>query len=108
MSKTEARVQAAAPVFSALGDPTRLALFSMLSDGASRSITELTRTSSVTRQAVTKHLAVLESAGLVDGAQSGREKRFALRRNGLDDARDLLDKISARVGPRASASQGFC
>ena len=49
----------------------------------------------MTRQAVTKHLGVLEAAGLVDGAQSGREKRFALRREGLDEARALLDKISA-------------
>ncbi len=88
------KADAAAPVFAALGDPKRLALFSALSDGAPRSITELTRESTITRQGVTKHLAVLESAGLIDSAQSGREKRFALRREGLDDARRLLDKIS--------------
>ena len=85
----------AAPIFAALGDPTRLALFSTLSDGAPRSITELTWQSSVTRQAVTKHLAVLESAGLINGVKNGRQKHFTLRNDGLNDARHLLDKISA-------------
>ncbi|GJL95773.1 MAG: transcriptional regulator [Hyphococcus sp.] len=95
MLKADTRAKASAPVFAALGDPTRLALYSALSDGAPKSITALTLQSSVTRQAVTKHLAVLETAGLISSEKNGREKNFTLRHDGLDDAKDLLDKISA-------------
>jgi DNA-binding transcriptional ArsR family regulator len=69
--------QAHAPVFAALGDETRLALIARLSDGQPRSISQLTEGLSLTRQAVTKHLRVLEGAGLVHGMRAGRETRFA-------------------------------
>ncbi|MGH8010498.1 MAG: ArsR/SmtB family transcription factor, partial [Candidatus Binatia bacterium] len=53
-------------VFAALADPTRLALIETLSDGESRSIVALSQNGSITRQAVTKHLTVLERALLVE------------------------------------------
>jgi DNA-binding transcriptional ArsR family regulator len=53
--------------FSALGDDTRLALVHRLSRESPLSITELTKSGTVTRQAVTKHLRVLEDAGIVAG-----------------------------------------
>ena len=83
-------------VFAALGDPTRLALLTRLSDGPARSITELTTGAGVTRQAVTKHLEVLEGAGLVSRARAGRESRFAYRAEPLDDAKAFLEAVGAR------------
>ena len=67
-----------APVFAALGDETRLALVARLNDGRSHSIAQLTVGTRLTRQAVTKHLRVLEHAGVVRCARSGRESRFEL------------------------------
>ena len=64
----------AAPVFAALGDETRLSLMVKLAAGQPRSISQLTRGSRLTRQAVTKHLRLLEDAGLVVTRRSGREK----------------------------------
>ena len=95
MQKAEEDVSAAA-VFAALGDPTRLSIFKTLGDGRARSITELSDGAAVTRQAVTKHLETLAGAGLVRGERNGREKRFALQRDGLVDAQRLLDEVSVQ------------
>src|SRR5258705_7923524 len=67
-----------APLFAALGDRTRLALLARLSGGSPLSISRLSEGSPVTRQAITKHLRVLQSAGLVRGERSGRERLFRL------------------------------
>jgi len=85
-----------APVFAALGDPTRLALLAQLSDGAPRSISALSAGSDLTRQAVTKHLRVLEKAGLVASVRVGRESRFEFRPEPVADARSYLDTVSAQ------------
>lgn len=63
-----------ATIFAALGDSTRLALLVALRSGGTRSIARLAAASGMTRQAVTKHLAVLEEAGLVVAQKRGREK----------------------------------
>ena len=60
------------------------------------SITQLTEGTRVTRQAVTKHLIVLEDAGLVRGSRQGRERVWELRTRQLEDARRVLDTISQR------------
>ena|SRR2546423_12705703 len=83
-----------APIFAALGDPTRLALLTKLSGGPRFSIARLTKGSSLTRQAITKHLRVLQDAGLVRGVRRGRENLFELKPDPLDHARDALDRIS--------------
>jgi DNA-binding transcriptional ArsR family regulator len=85
-----------APIFAALGDRTRLSLLATLSDGQARSIASLAANADITRQAVTKHLRVLENAGLVGSARVGRESRFACRPEPLADARAYLDAVSAR------------
>jgi DNA-binding transcriptional ArsR family regulator len=85
-----------APVFAALGDPTRLSLLTELSDGRARSITALSAHSRLTRQAVTKHLQVLHGAGLVSLARVGRESRFAYRPEPIATARSYLDTVSAQ------------
>jgi DNA-binding transcriptional ArsR family regulator len=83
-----------APVFAALGDRTRLSLLAKLSDGAARSIASLSADTDLTRQAVTKHLHVLQGAGLVRSLKVGRESRFAYRAEPLDEARAYLDLVS--------------
>lgn len=83
-----------APVFAALGDRTRLSLIGKLSDGRPRSIAGLSADTKITRQAVTKHLKVLENAGLVRSQRVGRESRFALRPEPLADARAYLDTVA--------------
>lgn len=85
-----------AAIFAALGDPTRLSLLTRLSDGQSRSISALSADGRLTRQAVTKHLRVLEGAGLVRGERVGRESRFAYRPEPVDEARAYLDTVSAQ------------
>lgn len=65
-----------APVFAALGDPTRLHLLERLAAAQQASITALTAETGLTRQAVTKHLHVLASVGLVVDVQRGRERVF--------------------------------
>jgi DNA-binding transcriptional ArsR family regulator len=83
-----------APIFAALGDRTRLALLSKLGDGQARSIAALSTDTALTRQAITKHLHVLQDAGLVASLRVGRESRFAARRETIDEARAYLDRVS--------------
>jgi DNA-binding transcriptional ArsR family regulator len=85
---------ASALLFAALGDETRLRLILRLCDGGPMSITRLSAGSSVTRQAITKHLRVLEDVHLVRGTRHGRESVWQLERRRLKDARRYLDMIS--------------
>jgi DNA-binding transcriptional ArsR family regulator len=86
--------QRSAPLFAALGDETRLRVVARLSEEGPLSITRLTEGASVSRQAVTKHLRVLEEVGLVKGARDGRENVWQLEPRRLAEARRLLDIIS--------------
>jgi DNA-binding transcriptional ArsR family regulator len=89
-----AEAKSSAPLFAALGDQTRLRLVSRLCDGGPMSITRLTAGSRITRQAVTKHLRVMEEAGLVRSARHGRESVWQLETRRLEEARGYLDSIS--------------
>jgi DNA-binding transcriptional ArsR family regulator len=66
------RIRHYAPIFAALGDARRLTLVSRLCDAHPRSISQLSKGSTITRQAITKHLRVLEEAGLVRAETVGR------------------------------------
>jgi DNA-binding transcriptional ArsR family regulator len=88
--------QAHAPLFAALGDKTRLLLVSRLCGDGPMSIRGLTTGSQITRQAVTKHLRVLEGAGLVRSKRRGRERIWQLEQNRLEEARLYLENISAQ------------
>jgi DNA-binding transcriptional ArsR family regulator len=77
-----------------LGDETRLALVTKLSGGELRSISDLTRGSRLTRQAVTKHLRVLEKAGLVRCSRSGRKSLFALDPEPVRELEEYLGLVS--------------
>lgn len=83
-----------APIFAALGDETRLTLVTRLSGGEPRSISQLTAGSKLSRQAITKHLRVLENAGIVQGVRSGRESLFELNPAPLDDLKVYLNRVS--------------
>ncbi len=86
--------KARASVFAALGDETRLSVLGKLVGGQAQSISRLTEGTNLTRQAITKHLRVLEGAGVVRCIRVGRESRFALEPKPLDDARTYLDYVS--------------
>jgi DNA-binding transcriptional ArsR family regulator len=86
--------RADAAAFAALGDETRLGIVARLCGSGPASIASLTERSGVTRQAVAKHLRVLEDAGLVRTTRAGRESRWHVLQGGLDDARRTLDRIS--------------
>ena len=88
--------EVAAPLFAALADPTRLALLKRLADGEPRPIVALASASILTRQAVSKHLAVLSGAGLVARRPSGRETLYALRPERLAEARAWLDEVESQ------------
>ena len=81
-------------MFAALGDEQRLRIVARLCDEGPLSIAALTDGANVTRQAVTKHLHVLESAGIVRGTREGRENVWALEPRRLARAREHLETIS--------------
>jgi len=83
-----------AEVFSALGDVVRLRVLVKLSGGVSCSIAELTEGAGVTRQAVAKHLRVMEQAGVVEARLTGREKLYSLDPDSLAEAMACLDMAS--------------
>ena len=81
-------------VFAALGDQTRLALVARLSAGQRYSISQLTEGRRLTRQAITKHLHVLERAKIVRSVQRGREKRFEYNPQPIDELKAYLNEVS--------------
>jgi DNA-binding transcriptional ArsR family regulator len=83
-----------AVVFAALGDDTRLALVAKLVSGKSASIAQLASGSPLSRQAITKHLRVLERAGVVHSVRSGRESQFVLDPRPLHAMHHYLDRVS--------------
>jgi len=86
--------RAPAPVFAALGDETRLALIATLCGGEPSSISRLTAGSTLTRQAITKHLRILERAGIVRCVRQGRESLFELDPSSLKEVGEHLDRVS--------------
>ena len=85
-----------ATVFAALGDETRLALVTRLSGGQPHSISRLTAGSRLTRQAITKHLRVLEGAGIVHRARVGRESLFEFDPKPIEGIKEYLGLVSAQ------------
>ena len=102
-----AKRQAHAPVFAALGDETRLALVAKLCRGQPRSISQLTEDSRLTRQAITKHLRVLEQAGVVHSVRSGRESLFAFDPEPIEEIKKYLDAVSEQWDQALSRLKSF-
>jgi len=93
---TSERLVGAAPVFTALGDETRLRIVSRLAREGPLSITRLTDGTELSRQAISKHLRVLADAGLARGRRCGREQIWQIEARRLRDARRCLGEISAQ------------
>lgn len=94
MSKNALRAE----LFAALGDPTRLQLVQALAGGEARSIRQLGSEATISRQALTKHLRVLEQAGLVRATRYGREVRFRLEAQAIEDAQRFLAQVERQWG----------
>ena len=101
------REREAVPVFVALGDATRLRLLSRLSTEGPLSITRLSDGTGVTRQAITRHLYALDSAGLVRHARKGREQIWDLNAKRLEVARQYLDYVAAQWDAAAARLKAF-
>ena len=107
------RVEPAAPtpdlarVFFALGDATRLRLIALMCAGGAFSITQLTASTDISRQAVTKHLQVLASAGLVHDLRSGRERLWQFEGSQVDEARRSLELIGRQWEQALGSLQHF-
>ena len=93
--RVEIGLAEAALLFAALGDETRLALLRRLSEGGPASISALSESFRVSRQAITKHLHALARAGIVGSRREGRERIWEVRTGRLAEARRYLDQISA-------------
>jgi DNA-binding transcriptional ArsR family regulator len=90
-------------LWAAVADPTRRRLLDALLAHGEATATTLAGELPVTRQAVAKHLAVLERAGLVDSRRLGREVRYAVRPERLDAATEWLARVAAEWDQRLGA-----
>jgi len=93
---TNSSAGATAPIFAALGDSTRLELVTRLSDGGTHSISKLCKGLGQSRQGVTKHLRVLEQAGVVISNKTGRENQFVLLPESLLRMQSYLQLVSTQ------------
>ncbi|MGH9433333.1 MAG: ArsR/SmtB family transcription factor [Terriglobia bacterium] len=93
-SSMAAKRQPHAPVFAALGDETRLSLVAKLCGGQQRSISQLTEGSKLTRQAITRHLRVLERVEIVHSVRTGRESLFEFDPEPIEEIKKYLDLVS--------------
>ena len=93
-------------LFDALADPTRCKLLERLAERVEpSSISELSAAFPITRQAVTKHLALLEQAELVRAERRGRERRYTFAPEPLDRAAAWIASLEARWDARLAALQ---
>ena len=96
-----------APVFAALGDETRLSLVAKLCGGRPHSISQLAEGSKLTRQAITKHLRVLESVGIVHSVRMGRENLFEFNPEPVEQMKKYLDLLSEQWDQALSKLKSF-
>jgi len=89
-------------VLVALADPTRRRLLDALATQP-QTATALAEHVPVTRQAIVKHLAVLEHAGLVEARKSGREVQFSVRPERLESTAHWMRRVAAAWDERLSA-----
>jgi DNA-binding transcriptional ArsR family regulator len=101
------RLTQTAPVFAALGDPVRLAIVSRLSADGPLPTIRLKQGTRVTRQAVTKHLRVLEDVGLVRSDRVGRDRLWQVEAQRLAELRKSLEEISARWDVRLERLRSY-
>jgi ArsR family transcriptional regulator, cadmium/lead-responsive transcriptional repressor len=83
-------------LWSAVADPTRRRVLDALLEHGEATTTTIAQGLPVTRQAVAKHLTVLGRAGLVTGRRSGREVRYAVQPDRLDDAAEAVARVATQ------------
>jgi DNA-binding transcriptional ArsR family regulator len=81
-------------LWSAIADPSRRRVLDLLVRGGAASASALAAEVPFTRQAVMKHLAVLEAAGLVSRSRQGREVRFVVDPKRLDEATRAMMRLA--------------
>jgi DNA-binding transcriptional ArsR family regulator len=91
---TPPKTTEAAAIFAALSDETRLVIVARLCKDGPLSIVRLTDGSTISRQAITKHLNTLSKAGLVRSERTGRERIWKLRTKRLAEVSRYLTQIS--------------
>lgn len=100
-------------MFEALADPVRRRLVSQLAESSPRTATQLAQHHTISRQAVVKHLAILERARLVATQRAGREKHYILTPEPLKQLGRWIDTVSVRWEARLARlkrlveSQGY-
>ena len=87
-------------LFTALADPLRRSLLENLAEHSPRTATQLAEDYPVTRQGILKHLTILEHAGLVAIHQVGREKRYTLTPEPLEELEQWIEDIGAKWDER--------
>lgn len=97
----------AVPLFAALGDPVRFGMITRLADDGPLPTIELQRGTGVTRQAVTKHLQVLEEVGLVTSDRVGRDRQWRMQPQRVEEARACLEQISRQWDLRLARLKAF-
>jgi len=93
--------------FAALGDPTRRRVLGLLAERDGATASELARELPVTRQAIAKHLAALDEAGLAAGRREGRETRYRLTPEPLGEAVAWMASVGAEWDERLARLQGY-
>jgi DNA-binding transcriptional ArsR family regulator len=83
-------------LWAAVADPTRRRVLDALLECGEASTTTLAEGMPVTRQAVAKHLAVLDRVGLVAGRRRGREVRYTVRPERVDEAAEAMARVAAQ------------
>lgn len=96
-------VEAVDAVFVALADPTRRLLLERLGAHGEATATTLAAELPVSRQAVVKHLGVLDHAGLVSGRRQGKEMRYAVRSDRLTATARWLTAVATEWDRRLAA-----
>jgi DNA-binding transcriptional ArsR family regulator len=102
-----AKRSAYASVFAALGDETRLSLVAKLCGGQPYSISQLTQGSKLTRQAITKHLRMLESVGILHSVRTGRKSLFEFDPQPIEGIKEYLDFVSEQWDQALSRLKSF-
>src|SRR5215211_4900909 len=87
-------------IFLALADPMRRSLLVNLAEYSPKTATQLAQEYPITRQGILKHLSILETAGLVAVHQEGREKRYTLTPEPLEELEQWIEDIGAKWDER--------
>ncbi len=96
-----------ASIFNALADSTRRALLVNLAENSPKTATQLAEEYPISRPGLIKHLNILKDAGLVMVHQQGREKRYTLRPEPLDELESWIQQLTTKWDSRLLRLKNF-